>query len=395
MKAPLVAALIILTSTCAFSQNKTSRSTEADSVLLKVHEKLKGLKNMKYESMRELNYSSENYLRTSNWSVYYDFQTTDTVTGFTFQIDDPTLMQVYNGTEKFDLNKKTKTIQVSQTPNRNSFAGLSALYNSIITLKNILPLITFDKTATKEIADTSINNQRYSLVTINIGKRRIQNLGNGFDAMTTKSNFIYRITIDKNNYLPVEVLQKNDSNNDFIKTRFNHIETNTSPLSETSWFYSTYADDYKPAADIPIPQLISNGSLSPDWRLEVYNGAKTIALSDLKGKVVLLDFWIKNCGACIQSVTHLNELNSKFKNKSFEILSINSYDSKEDISWFCNKHKTNYPILIKGKEVAEKYGVSTFPTFFIIDKTGKIIYSKPGYNSAVGAEVEQVIQKAL
>ncbi|HEV7349787.1 TlpA disulfide reductase family protein [Telluribacter sp.] len=395
MKFLIALSLLLLKCIIVYSQNIISSPTKADSILISVYEKLNSLKNIKYDNIRELNYSSENYHNTSKWTIYSDFQTADTIVGLKYQIEDSTSKQVFNGTEKFDLDKKAKTIQLNDNPNKNSFSSLSAFYNSIITLKNVLPLITGDKTAIKVVTDTTINNKVYSLVTINIGKRRIQNLGNGFDAMTTKSNFIYKIIIEKNNYLPFEVLQKNDVNNDFIKTSFSNIETDTNAPSEMSWYYSTYANDYKPLADVSSHKLLSNGSLSPEWKLEAYNKDKTISLSDLKGKVILLDFWIKNCGLCIQSIPHLNELKNKFKDKDFEIISINSYDSKEEVNWFCNKHKTDYSVLLMGKVVAEKYGVSAFPTFFIIDKTGKIIYSKAGFNASVQTEVEQVIQKAL
>ncbi len=56
------------------------------------------------------------------------------------------------------------------------------------------------------------------------------------------------------------------------------------------------------------------------------------------------------------------------KEKAIKILydlGINSYDPKEDVKWFCDKHKVAYNVLING---AQQYGVSAFPTIFIIDK---------------------------
>lgn len=120
-----------------------------------------------------------------------------------------------------------------------------------------------------------------------------------------------------------------------------------------------------------------------------------ISLNDQRGKVILLDFWIKNCGPCIESVPHLNSLKEKFKSSNFEIISINSYDTKEEVNWFCNKHKSNYEVLLNGKEVAEKYGVSGFPAFFIIDKTGRIIFSHSGFGNSVNSAIEKVIKDAL
>ena len=220
-------------------------------------------------------------------------------------------------------------------------------------------------------------------------------MGNGFDAMKTESNFIYKIIIGKDNYLPLIILQKNDLNDDFIRTSFSNIESNPDPPSEMTWYYSTYTNDYKPAADIIVPQLISIGSSSPDWKLKIYNQNKMISLDDLKGEVILLDFWIKNCGPCILSVPYLNKLQDRFGSRGFRIISINSYDSNEDISLFYNKHRIKYPVLLNGKNVAEKYGVDAFPTFFIIDKAGRIIYSHTGYEPSVHSEIEQIVNDAL
>jgi peroxiredoxin len=213
--------------------------------------------------------------------------------------------------------------------------------------------------------------------------------------MTTKSNFIYKLILNKNNGFPFEVLQVNDLTTDFIKTSFTEVETNPDPPSESSWYYSTYTPGYKIITGQAIPQLLSSGSPAPGWELKVYNKNGALSLKDLAGKVVLVDFWIKNCSPCIQSVSHLNALQDKFRSRGLSIISINSYDPVEDVSWFYNKYNINYPVLLNGKEIAEKYGVSGFPAFFIIDKKGKIIYSGAGYDNLMQSEMESVIEKAL
>lgn len=390
-----VLSLLLLPCVLVHSQHIVSPSIKSDSILLRTYAKLNSLRNIRYDNIREVNYPSDNYQNISTWAVYYDFQTTDTIAGFKYQVENSGSKQVFNGTEQFDLDKKSMTFQVNDSPDKESFSSLSFLYNSIITLKNSLLLLVADRAAVKALSDTIINNNLYSVVTIHINNRKIQNLGNGFDTITTKKSFIYKVIIEKGSYMPFEVLEVNDVNDDFIKTSFINMETDKNVPPEMSWYYSTYANDYKQAVDIAIPQLLPNGSLAPEWKLKAYNEDKMISLSDLKGKVILLDFWIKNCGPCIQSVPHLNELHNKFKGNDFQIVGINSYDSKEDVSWFCNKHKISYPVLLHGKAVAEEYGVSGFPTFFVIDKTGKIIYSSTGYEAAVQSEVEQVIKNAL
>jgi thiol-disulfide isomerase/thioredoxin len=152
---------------------------------------------------------------------------------------------------------------------------------------------------------------------------------------------------------------------------------------------------YALTGDAVAQQLLPNGSISLDWQLKVYDESTMLRLNELKGNVVLLDFWIKNCGPCIQSVPHLNELNNKFTDKNFKLISINSYDAKEDVKWFYDKHKIKYTVLMNGKEVATSYGVSSFPTIFILDKTGKIIYSHAGYDASVQSAIEAVIENSL
>ncbi len=376
-----------------FQYSHTYSQNIVNSILNRVSQTLNSYRNIQYDITRELNYPSENYHNISKWMAYFDFQSTDTITGFKFQIEDSSSKQVFNGSEKIDLDKKTKTIKIKEHPDKRSFIYLSPFYNSIITLKNVLPLLLTDTTVTKTIADTTINNKIYHLITINTGKRRIQYLGKGFDAMTTKSNFIYKIVIRKDNHLPIEVLQMNDINKDYIKTGFTNIEINSKGPSELSWYSSTYTNDYKPAK--PRPKLISKGAIAPVWKLDEYNNDRSLSLDELKGKVILLDFWLKNCGPCIQSVPHLNELQEKYKDREFKIVSINAADSKEDIHWFCARYNTKYTVLINGKEITEKYGVTGFPTFIIIDKEGKVIYVNEGYDKSAQSAIEDVIEKAL
>lgn len=378
--------------TSASSQNTISKDVLGDDVLKQVSHNLNSLKSIRYDLKRELNYASENYHNETTWNIYYEFQSADTIIGFKYQIEDETAKQFFNGTEKFEMDKKLKTIKINDQPDQKSFNSSSAFYNSIITLKNVLPLIIANKTIFKNVGDTTITNTSYYLITLYLNKKRIQNLGKGFDAMTTKSNFIYKIIINKKNYLPVEVLQVNDGNTDFIKTSFTNINTNNLLPSELSWYYSTYTGDYKLAVQQELPQLIPVGSYAPQWTLPLYNKDENIVLKNFKGKVVLIDFWIKNCGPCIKSIPDLNALQVKFKNKKFEILGINSYDTKEDISWFCNKHKPNYKNVMNGKVIAEKYGVTGFPTVVLINKEGKVLFAGASLEKS---NIEKMIEEAL
>ncbi|GAB3423066.1 hypothetical protein GCM10027516_21790 [Niabella aquatica] len=368
-----------------------SKDNIADSVLKKTLDKLDNLKRINYHYQLELNYASENYYNKLDGNIYLDFQSNDTIVGLKYQIEDEEWIRIFNGTEKFDLNKNEKTVELESQPRKKVFANFSFFNNSIITLKNVLPEFIADSTIHKILGDTVLNGTYFYRVGISFVKKGITPLGSFFP-ITLERNLLYKIIIDKETYLPVQVIQTNSANEDLIKTSFTNFNTDPKQPSELSWYYSTYMDEYKIAKQKEVFPLLTVGSVAPDWILPFYNKDKNLSLSAFKGKVVLLDFWIKNCGPCIESVPHLNELKEKFSNKKFELLSINVYDPKEDVIWFCNRHKVNYPVLINGGGIAKEYGVNGFPTIILIDKEGRILYAEAGVNKS---EVEKLIERSL
>lgn len=170
---------------------------------------------------------------------------------------------------------------------------------------------------------------------------------------------------------------------------------NIKPIApnENSWFYSTYRKEYKKAEKLSQITKLSLGSEAPNWKLNQLDTKKTFSLDELKGKVVVLDFWIKNCGYCISSIPFLNELHKKFKDKDFILLGVNAYDTDEKINEFYKKYGLNYPALTNGNLVAKDYGVYVFPTIFVIDKSGKIIYLDN--ENSDRNQLEKIIQEAL
>lgn len=357
----------ILSFSCIYAQQKQT----AESTLKKVHQTLNNLEEINYDLERESSYPEENYHNVSRWKCYFDFNNENYFPGFRFQIVDINFKTVYNGTEYFELNMEDKTSEIENQPEIEDIAGKSYFYNSLITIRKIIPLIIADKSIKKTIKDTVIAYKSYTLISVNVGNRTMQNLGKDFNRMDEGINFIYDFIIDKNTSLPFQINQKSPGSKNFIKTTFMNINLKpTSPI-ENSWFYSNYSKEYKPLKKVDIKQL-QIGESAPNFSLPIFEGEKNASLQDYNGKVILLDFWIKNCSQCILSVSHLNELQKKYKDENFEIISINAYDSTENISFFKNKYGVQYPVLMNGKEVSIKFGVPGFPAYFIIDKDGKI-----------------------
>jgi peroxiredoxin len=112
---------------------------------------------------------------------------------------------------------------------------------------------------------------------------------------------------------------------------------------------------------------------APDFVLEDLEGNK-VALSDYKGKVVLMTFVTTWCPYCREEIPELKTLYSLYGPQGFEVIAIYIQEPKKRVSNFVSDHNIPYKILLdpKGK-VARAYEVRGVPTKFLIDRQGTII----------------------
>jgi len=145
-----------------------------------------------------------------------------------------------------------------------------------------------------------------------------------------------------------------------------------------------------------VPRIAGNvkGKVAPEFELKTLDN-KTVRLSDLKGKAVLVNFWATWCGPCKIEMPWFVDLQKQYGPQGLEIVGIAMDDSDDKtISDFVKEMGVNYTIL-KGKEsVGEAYGgVVGLPTTFFIGRDGKIIDQAAGLVSR--SEIEQNIKIGL
>jgi peroxiredoxin len=143
------------------------------------------------------------------------------------------------------------------------------------------------------------------------------------------------------------------------------------------------------------PEILPKSIIAPNWELSSIDG-NLVKLSDYKGKLVLLDFFSKNCGACFLSIPALTKLDAKFKDKGVKIIGVDKDDTvKKELIDFIKKNEIKYQILIDAEDVFKKYHITGVPKLFLIDSNGIIIERFDGYSVDLESNIEEEIIKHL
>jgi thiol-disulfide isomerase/thioredoxin len=129
-----------------------------------------------------------------------------------------------------------------------------------------------------------------------------------------------------------------------------------------------------------------------DLSFTAVDGRK-VDLADLRGKVVLVDFWATWCPPCVEEAPGVVETYEKFKDQGFEIVGISLDVDKSALEKFTAEYKMTWPQFFDGKrwdnELAKRFNIQAIPTMWLLDREGKLVDPNPGAN------LEQAVQAAL
>lgn len=156
-----------------------------------------------------------------------------------------------------------------------------------------------------------------------------------------------------------------------------------------------------PVKEIPVDYgyIVKIGQQVPDFSMTTIDG-KTIKMSDLKGKVVMLQFTASWCSVCRKEMPHIEaDIWKKYKdNKNFALFGIDLDEPKDVVEKFAKQIPVTYPLALDPKggifyQFAEKGAGVTRNV--IIDKSGKIVYMTRLYKEEEFQEMKSVIAELL
>jgi cytochrome c-type biogenesis protein len=150
----------------------------------------------------------------------------------------------------------------------------------------------------------------------------------------------------------------------------------------------------EPVAQPAQPAASAPGALgpAPDVSLTTTDG-KPLKLSEMKGQVVLLNFWATWCVPCRSEIPSLNALEKDLAARGFKVLGVSTSDSAELIRDYQKDVRQDYTVAVGDDGVANKYSVGVLPTTFIIDRAGNIRHKIIGEKTR--AQFEALVRPLL
>ena len=149
----------------------------------------------------------------------------------------------------------------------------------------------------------------------------------------------------------------------------------------------------------PTPEeatIVKDGAVAPDFEVEMFDGSK-VRLTDLKGKVVLLNFWATWCPPCRAELARVEkDIIEKFKGKPFVFLPVSRGEEKATVAAFREKMGYTFPMgLDTSNSIYKLYAQTYIPRNFLIGKDGKVVKASVGYDEAEFAELIKLIEKEI
>ncbi|HET7764805.1 MAG TPA: TlpA disulfide reductase family protein [Burkholderiales bacterium] len=137
------------------------------------------------------------------------------------------------------------------------------------------------------------------------------------------------------------------------------------------------------------------GATAPDFAAKSISG-RNVRLSELRGQVVLINFWASWCGPCRQELPLLGKIYSQYQRAGFALLAVNVDDNRKDAEGMLKRLDLKFPTLFDGgKNVAKLYGVDMMPATLVIDRDGRVRFVQRGYYDGYERKYEQQVKELL
>ena len=139
----------------------------------------------------------------------------------------------------------------------------------------------------------------------------------------------------------------------------------------------------------------ASSGAAPDFTLKSRDGSN-IKLSELRGQVVMVNFWASWCGPCRHEMPLLEQLYQRYQPMGFTLLGVDVEEDSSAADKILKDIPVSFPILYDNKNsVTESYQVRAMPSTFLIDRDGNFRYLHKGYQPGYEEEYQQQIRELV
>lgn len=135
----------------------------------------------------------------------------------------------------------------------------------------------------------------------------------------------------------------------------------------------------------------------PDCALvSLTDASRPVPLSDLRGRVVLVDFWASWCAPCAKSFPFLNALDRAYRDRGLRVVGINVDERPEDARRFLARFPASFTVAVdRTGRCPERFDVRVMPSSFLVDRDGRIRHVHEGFRSEETGGMRQRIEALL
>jgi thiol-disulfide isomerase/thioredoxin/outer membrane lipoprotein-sorting protein len=143
------------------------------------------------------------------------------------------------------------------------------------------------------------------------------------------------------------------------------------------------------------PAMALKGKPAPAVKLKGLDD-KEVSLADLKGSVVVLDFWATWCGPCVGSLPHLDKLYQDKKADGVKVFAVNQREDKELVAGFMKSKNLSVPVLLDSEgKAGDEYKANAIPETVVVGKDGVVKEVFIGAGPGTEKELHEAVEKAM